>query len=313
MRNRIDRGKPARPAPDRLDPAVRRLFAYLDEELGPAERAAFEAELASDPGLAAEVRAFRSLLAALGRMAAFAPTADFKVRVLAALRARRPGWLRLRVWIRGTGHPAVRNVFSELLEEGLPPRQARAMAAFVAHDREAAAALTGWRRLHERLGRLPALAPREGFEERVMARVEAVPVVAGARGQAWRRVLMLWPERRQRLAAALGMAFAPTALVASLGYVLVGIFRDPLVTPGRAAGFLWEKASSAASALSNALLGGWSPEGAAALGSANVLGTLVPLALLGLLVFGVLSLISGRILYRIFVNHSGMDRRHVPV
>ena len=312
MRKGTDRAKRARPAPERIDPAVRRLFAYLDGELGPSERAAFETAVAADPRLAAEVRVFRLLLAALGRLAAFAPSADFKARVLVALRARRPGWLPVWQWITGMGHPAVRNVFSELLEEGLPPRQARALAAFVARDSEAAAALTSWRRLHRQLGRLPVLAPRDGFEERVMARIETVPARAGARREAWRRVLMLWPERRQRLAAALGMAFAPTALVASLGYVLAGIFNNPLVTPGRAAGFVWEKSVSALSALSDAFLGGWSPGAATAIGSGNVLGAVVPLALLGLLVFGGLSLISGRILYRIFVNHSGMDRRHVP-
>ena len=312
MRKGTDRAKPAPPAPERIDPAVRRLFAYLDGDLGPSERAAFEAEMAADPRVAAEVHVFRSLLAALGRLAAFAPSADFKARVLAALRARRPGWIRVWQSITGAGHPAVRNVFSELLEEGLPPRQARALAAFVARDRETAAALANWRRLHRRLGRLPVLAPHEGFEERVMARIGAAPARARVRKETWRRVLMLWPERRQRLAAALGMAFAPTALVASLGYVLVGIFRNPLVTPGHAAGFIWEKCVSAVSALSDGLLGGWSPGAASAIGSGNVLGAIVPLALLALLVFGGLSLISGRILYRIFVNHSGMDRRHVP-
>lgn len=304
--------KGARTAPDRLDPAVTRLFAYLDGELGPGERAAFEAALATDARLAAEVRVFRSLLAALGRLAAFAPSADFKARVLAALRARSPAWVRAWHWIAGAGHPAVRNVFIELLEEGLPPRQARALAAFVARDREAAAALASWRRLHRQLGRLPVLAPGDGFGERVMARIGAVPAPASARKEKWRRVLTLWPERRHRLAAALGMAFAPTALVASLGYVLVGIFRDPLVTPGRAAGFIWEKGVAALAALSDGLLGGWSPGAATAVGSGDALAAVVPLALLALLVFGGLSLISGRILYRIFTNHSGMDR-HVPV
>lgn len=312
MRKRTDKANGRRKAPDRSDPEVTRLFAYLDGELARSERAAFEAALAADPRLAAEVRVLRSLIAALGRLAAFAPSADFKARVLAALRARGPGVAWVRRWLAGAGRPAVRNVFSELLEEGLPPRQARAFAAFVARDREAAAALKSWRRLHRQLGRLPVLAPRDGFGERVMARIAAMPVPASAPGEAWRRVLALWPERRQRLAAALGMAFAPTALVASLGYVLVGIFRDPLVTPGRAAGFVWDKTVSAASTLADGLLGGWS-SGTATIGSGDALGAVVPVALLGLLVFGVLSLVSGRILYRIFVNHSGMDRRHVPV
>ena len=313
MRKRTDTLKRTGPAPNPIDPEARRLFAYLDGEMDPSRRASFEAALAADPRLTADVRTFRSLLAALGRLAAFAPSADFKVRVLAALRARRPGWARMWRWITGAGHPGVRNVFNELLEEGLAPRQARALAAFVAHDREAAAALASWKRLHRHLGGLPVLVPREGFDERVLARIAAAPVPARARKPALRRILALWPERRQRLAAALGMAFAPTALVASFAYILAGIFNNPLVTPGRAANFIWEKGVAAASALSDGLFGGWAPGSATAIGSGSALGVVLPVALLGLLVLGGLSVISGRILYGIFVNQSGMDRRHVPV
>lgn len=312
MQKRTRRATPGRAGAHRLDPDVRRLFAYLDGELAPTERAAFEAALVSDPRFAGEVRVFRTLLAALGRLAAFSPSADFKVRVLAALGARRPAWMRAWQWIAGTGHPAVRNVFGELLEDGLPPRQARALAAFVARDREAATALASWRRLHGRLDRLPVLAPGDGFEERVMARIGTAPAPVRARTAAARRLLLLWPERGQRLAAALGMAFAPTALAASFAYVLAGIFRNPLVTPERAAAFLWDKGASAVSALSDALLGGWAPGTATAMGPGGVPGAFLLALFAGLIVLGGMSLVSGRILYRIFVNQTGMDRRHVP-
>ena len=317
MRNGFDRTKRVSakrpgPAPRGLDPATRRLFSYLDDELGPRDRAAFEALMAKNAQLAADVRTYRALLVALGRLAAFAPSADFRVRVLAALRARPSVWVRAWHWIAGTGHPAARNVFSELLDEGLAPRHARAVSVLVARDREAADAMRSWKRLHERLGRLPALAPEEGFGDRVMARVQTAPSRAATRRQAHRPLLRLWPERRQRLAAALGMAFAPTALAVSLGYAIVGIFTDPLVTPASAIGFLWRKGVAAASALADGLLGGWASGFAQGMGSGDLLAVIVPLALLGLIVLGGLSLVSGRILYKTLVKHSGMERRHVP-
>ena len=277
MRNGTDRARPSTPAPDGLDPATR-----------------------------------RALIVALGRLAAFSPSADFRVRVLAALRVRRPAWVRAWHWIARKGHSGVRNVFSELLDEGLSPRHARAVATLVARDPEAAAALRSWKRLHERLGRLPSLGPREGFGDRVMARIGSAPGQAAVRRPAHRPLHRLWPERRQRIAAALGMAFAPTALAASLGYVVFGIFSDPLVTPASAIGFLWRKGVAAASALTDGLLGGWGSGFVAGMGSGDLLAAAVPLALLGLIVFGGLSLVSARILYKIFVRHPGTDRHHVP-
>ena len=58
---------------------------------------------------------------------------------------------------------------------GSPSAGRAALAAFVSRDREAAAALAGWKRLHERLGGLPSFQPQEGFDERVMARVGVAP------------------------------------------------------------------------------------------------------------------------------------------
>ena len=51
-----------------------RIIAFVDGELAPAERAGFEAELAADPALAADVARHRALAARVG--AAYAPVLD---------------------------------------------------------------------------------------------------------------------------------------------------------------------------------------------------------------------------------------------
>lgn len=296
----------------RLDPGTRQLFSYLDGELDPGGRTAFEARMKADGKLAAEVRAFRSLLTALDRLAAFSPSADFKVRVLALLRARRSFRARLRWLFMGAHHPAVPNVFTELIEEGLSPRQARALVAFVSRDREAATALAGWKRLHGRLDRLPAFEPQPGFGDRVMAHVTVRPVRARAASRAPQWATRLWPERRQRLAAVLGVAFAPTMLAAGFAYTLISIFSNPLVTPVDALRFAWNKGAGAVSGAANTIFGGWAGEIGDA-GGWGLIGAIVPVAALGLLVMSGLALISARILYKNVVNNPGLDRDHAPV
>lgn len=304
--------KRIRRPPERLDPDTRLLFSYLDGELQTGERTAFEARMKADGELGAEVRAFRSLLAALDRLAAFAPSADFKLRVLASWRARGSFRALLRRVFLGSPHPAVRNVFTELIEEGLSPRQARALAAFVGRDREATAALARWKGLHQRLDRLPAFEPPPGFQDRVMAHVSVRPAsaVAARRAPGW--AARLWPERRQRLAAVLGVAFAPTALAIAFAYTVVSIFSNPLVTPADALRFAWNKGAAAASSAAETLFGGWTG-GLDAAGVGGLGGALLPLAALGLLVLSGLALISARILYRQLAKSPRLDRGRASV
>jgi hypothetical protein len=80
---------------DRLD----RVMAYVDGELAPADRAAFDAEMAADPALSAEVEAHRRLAGQLGR--AYGPVVDEPVPLrltLAAQAANEPKPLS-RPWI----------------------------------------------------------------------------------------------------------------------------------------------------------------------------------------------------------------------
>lgn len=55
------------------------MMAYVDDELTPEERTAFEDRLAEDPELAAEVASYQSLMGLTGSMAVMEPT-DHEIR-----------------------------------------------------------------------------------------------------------------------------------------------------------------------------------------------------------------------------------------
>lgn len=67
------------------DERLRRVLAYMDGELSPHERAAFEAEAAADPTLLQEVAAHRALAARLAE--AYAPVVDEPVPIELTLAA----------------------------------------------------------------------------------------------------------------------------------------------------------------------------------------------------------------------------------
>jgi len=69
------------------------LHAYLDGELDAAERARVERALETDASLRAELRALRSVHAALGALPAIGASAAFTDRVVDAARPRRRGLL----------------------------------------------------------------------------------------------------------------------------------------------------------------------------------------------------------------------------
>ena len=290
-----------------LDSWTRRMFSYLDGELGPAERTLFERRTAADPALSARTEAFRSLLSTLDELAAFAPSRDFAVRVMASLHTRRSLRTRIFAWLGGSTVPAAPNVLTDLLDEGLSQGQARTLAAFLARDPEAAAALAAWKRLCHRLDHLAGFAPSPGFADRVMAHVEVAPASARRRGASARWLRALWPRRGNRLAAASGIAFGPTALVGVTAYMLVS--DNPLVTASNVASFVWTKLSAAMSGLVEAAFS--SPSGSA-LGFLDVLATPAPVLVAGLILFGGLTLVSGWVLYKNVVKVSELKSRYVP-
>ena len=292
--------------PKALDPGTRRMFSYLDGELGPVERTAFERKMAADPALSRETEACRSLLATLDQLAAFAPSSDFAVRVMASLHTRRSLWARAHAWLGGSPLPAGPNVLTNLLDEGLSAGQARTLSAFLARDPEAAAALAAWRRLCHRLDQLAGFEPSPGFADRVLTHVEVAPASTRGRGAAsWLRAL--WPRRGDRLAAASGIAFGPTALVGVTAYMLVS--DNPLVTASNVASFVWTKLTTAMSGLVEAAFSGTS---GSAFGFLDVLAAPAPVLAASLILFVGLTLVSGWVLYKNIVTVSELKSRYVP-
>jgi len=291
-----------------LDPETRRIFSYLDGELRPGDVLEFERETAVNPGLRAEVRAFRSVLAALDQLALFAPSPDFRVRVLVALYARRSWRARTRAWIGGGSFAIVPNALATLLDEGLPRRQARALSAFVASDPEAASALAEWKQLHDKLDRLPAHAPTAGFRDRVMARVDTVPAPSSRRSGLAQRIGRAWSRPADRLAAASGIAFGPTAAVLATAYMLFS--NNPLVTASNVASFLWTRTADALSGLVDS---GFGSAAGSLFGLLDGVAPQGPALTVSVIVFACLTLVSAWVLYRNIVKVPASERRYVPI
>lgn len=123
-----------------------RIIAFVDGELSPAERAGFEAELAADPALAADVARHRALVARVG--AAYAPVLDeaippqlLAVAAAANDRIDRPRVSRLVPWAAIAASLAVGVIAGRLALPERGPLVARD-GALVAHGQLASALST---------------------------------------------------------------------------------------------------------------------------------------------------------------------------
>ena len=303
-----------RPTTDTLDPRATRLFAYLDGELSPADRAAFEAEAAADPALRSELRVFRSIFASIKDMEPASPPPDLEVNVIAALQTRPTPLHRLWNWFAGSSHGPPPGPFDAILDGRLTARHAAAFSSLAARDAEAARVLAGWRRLGRELSRLPEFSPADGFADRVMARVR-VPEARPLRAGALARLRGLWPRRQERLAAASGIAFGPTATVAGMAYLLFA--NNPLFTLSHLGSFLWNRGRDAFLAVTQGLIDAGSGIPAAPVGGfAGMVSA--PEILAGLVLLGGLTLASAWILYRNIsttaaVHTTALERRHASV
>lgn len=288
------------------------LFSYLDGDLAGEALASFEARLATDSGLARALGEWRGLFEALRALEAYAPSADFKVRVMAVLSdepsilERSLGWL----WGKGTARHRDANPFVAAHEGRLAPRHHRALAAYVAKHPEAQAAASAWSSLLERLDGLPRMAPSHGFADGVMARLEATGIEVRKPSLAARLAQRLWPGRRERLAALGGMAVGPTAVVGATAYMILS---NPLVTPTNLLSFVWAKSVALVSALGDAAVGRAFETGTVG----TVWSVLEGLALSGpvlaaaALAFGVLTALSSWVLYRNVIKVTPMEAPYV--
>ncbi len=320
------------PAPDAR---TLRMFSYLDGRLSAVERDSYEAELAADPALAGDVESHRALLATLDEMAAYAPSNDFRMRVLAVLNTPESRWARLRRRL-GAPPPPMSNAFAAFLDEGLTARQAGALAALAARDPEAAAALAGWERLFGELGTLPGFGPSEGFSSRVMARLGVegrrraarpepartggrrlagvVGVPAAARrweiATAW--IGSRWPTPRERFAVTSGMAVGPVAVFLVTVHMLSS---NPLLTVGNVASFLRIRVGGVVSQVVDAISG--NPAASEAMGRVSGLVEAWSFGgrslAVGLALFGGFTLLSAWILYSNVVKPSRSENRYVSV
>lgn len=295
-----------------LDSGTRQLFSYLDGEMGPAARAAFEAEAVANPVLAAELRAFRTLFAAMKSMEPIVPPTDLEVSVIASLHTRPVALRRLWTWLsRGSSHGPTSSAFDAMLDGRLTTRQARALAVLAARDPKAARILTGWHRLGLALARLPEFAPADGFAERVMARVQ-LPETTGSRVRVRGAFSGVWPRREERLAAASGIAFGPASAVAGIAYMLFA--NNPLVTLSNLGSFLWNRVQEAFLGVSQGLIDAGASFPAAPGAGAAFRGMVsAPAFPAGVLVLGALTLSCAWILYRNIANTTVSECRHAPV
>ncbi len=271
--------KPHRRQSDPAEAQARRIFSYLDGETSPEERACFETAAAADPALAARLKSCRALAAALESLEPHSPSADFPLRVAAALPVR----------------PSLR----QRLRRALLRRRGRS-----------ASTLPGGF-LDEALARLPRHAPSPGFAARVMHGVR-LPDRAGRPVRSPVRAGRLLPVRsRARLVAALaGLALGPAVAAAALARML--FTNNPLVTPSNLAGFLLDKANAALIALGNLALDVAGP----ALGPFGGLppGAISPIGILAIAAaVGLLTLASIWILYAHLFRSPGPEKPNATV
>ncbi len=258
---------------------ARRIFSHLDGETSPEERARFETAAATDPALAARLKSCRALVAALESLEPHSPSADFPLRIAAALPVRPSLWQRLR----------------------------RALSRLPARPEST---LPGGF-LDEALSRLPHHAPAPGFAARVMHGVR-LPDRAAAPVRSPARPGWLIPVRsRARLVAALaGLALGPAVAAGALARML--FTNNPLVTPSNLGGFLVSKANTALTALRDLAfdLAGpvLAPFGGLPAGSISPLGIVAIGAAIGLL-----TLASIWILYAYLFRSPGPEQRNATV
>ena len=206
-----------------------------------------------------EVEAWRLLFAELEQLPPLAPTSEFVERVMTRVdirgsRAARPAPARNRGWAlvpwaarlhgrvvrSGTGAHVSDTRLQDLADGALPARAATRTMEHLAACEECESGLFGWRGVMSALASLPALAPSEGFADRVMARVRLRAPAARARVgvRAWGRALR--PRSARGWALVGGVVATPSLLVGAVAYFVMA---HPLLTVEYLLSYVWWRTS----------------------------------------------------------------------
>ncbi len=216
--------------------SAEQIQAFLDGDIPAREAASVQAHVDACARCRSEMSAWHTLFDDLGGLPALAPSSAFRSRVIDALPPE--GTAPVPARAASTHVPSGR--LQDYLEGRLAARSATRIDAHLDSCVACRSELADYRSLVRSLDALDHVAPTPAFAERVMAqwRVEELVAVAMAPTTRWGRI-SAWarartPSTRQSWAAVLGVALAPTVIVA---LVIRAVFSNPLVTVGNLAAF----------------------------------------------------------------------------
>jgi len=300
---------------------VARLQAFLEGELPRREHAGVEEHLVGCARCSAELDAWKVLFSDLDGLSSLRPHEGFADHVMAGVRIPEPVPLAARIRkrlgsfvpARSGGHVGADRL-QDFLEGLLPGRRMAQVELHLQACSDCSAEAENWRGVMRRLDVIERLAPRAGFDERVMAGV-GIPALAHAPASvptwhhalAWGRRLV--PRTRRAWAALSGVAVTPAVTVGLVFYV---VFSHPTLTPSALVSFAWWQVTDLAAL-------GWNALAAVALESAQLFGiyslveTLAsaPFAVAGgLLVYSVGCAFALRVLYRNLISTRAVEGRY---
>lgn len=308
--------------------SAERLQAFLEGELPKRELRHTEKHLEGCAHCSRELDAWRTVFADLGELRGLRPHEGFTDRVMMQVRIPEPRPLteRIRERVSGwLGLGATGHVEPELVQSFVDGALPRRQAVRVERHLEACGACAHearqWTELFHSLDQLAELAPSEGFENSVMARVTlpepahataALPGLPGRAAAAARwlgRLRMLVPQTRRAWAAFSGAAVTPMVI---LGLVVYALFSHPALTAETLISYVWWQVGDLAAAAWSTGIGA-AAQAIGALGLQDLLDTVgsAPVAVAaGTTVYSLLVVLALRVLYKNLVAARSVDISH---
>lgn len=308
--------------------SAERLQAFLEGELSKRELRHTEKHLERCARCSSELDAWRTVFADLGELRGLRPHEGFTDRVMMQVRIPEPQPLteRIREWVNGwLGAGATGHVEPELVQSfvdgALPRRQAVRVERHLDACGACADEARRWTDLFHSLDSLGELAPSEGFESAVMARVSlpeparapaAVPGLPSGAAEAARwlgRARTLVPQTRRAWAALSGAAVTP---VVTFGLVVYAVFSHPALTAETLISYVWWQLGDLAAAAWSAGVGA-AAQAIGALGLQGVLETMgsAPFTVAAATTaYSLLVVLALRVLYKNLVAARSVDISH---